>query len=182
MAWSAPMTATANTQFSAGMFNVHIRDNLLELGAAKATTAGQYFAVDGVNKLSPRMVGGQHIATSQGTTSITYTDLATAGPSVTVDTGMNCLVWICAGISTSDATRQGSASVQISGATVGEDPSDDWRIMVSGQTASNVSRVMACRRMAFLNPGTNTFTMKYRSEIGTSTATFSNRMIIALPL
>lgn len=39
MAWTAPMTASANGTLTAAQFNTHVRDNLLETETAKATAA-----------------------------------------------------------------------------------------------------------------------------------------------
>lgn len=39
MAWTAPLTAALNGTLTAAQFNTHVRDNLLETEAAKATAA-----------------------------------------------------------------------------------------------------------------------------------------------
>ena len=54
MAWSAPMTAVANTVFTAAQFNQHVRDNLNETAPAKATASGGYFVATGVNAIAQR--------------------------------------------------------------------------------------------------------------------------------
>ena len=54
MAWSAPMTAVANSTFTAAQFNQYVRDNLNETAPALATAAGSYFAADGINSIAER--------------------------------------------------------------------------------------------------------------------------------
>lgn len=179
MAWTSPMTAVSGQPFSAGQFNRYIRDNLNELAAAKATIAGQFFVADGKNTLSARTVVGGFVSTSQTTTSTAYTDLATAGPSVSCTTGTNALIFFSALLSNSTTTNVSKVAVNISGAN-SEDPRDDWKLMASGTTAANPQRISCCRRMSFMTPGTSTFTLQYGVDGGTGT--FATRSIIVIPL
>src|SRR3546814_19340432 len=75
MAWTAPMTAVANTVFTAAQFNQHVRDNLNETAPAKATAAGGYFVATGVNAIAQRIADGNTDTNTGTTTSTTYTDL-----------------------------------------------------------------------------------------------------------
>lgn len=66
MAWTSPMTAVANTEFTAVQFNTHIRDNLLETAPAKAVNPGSYFAVSGTNSIAERTPAQDIILTDEG--------------------------------------------------------------------------------------------------------------------
>ncbi|MEU8683133.1 hypothetical protein [Streptomyces sp. NPDC048611] len=173
------MTAVDGAHFSDVQFNRYIRDNLLECAPAKAGAAGQHFAVDDLNQLSARTIQTAFISTSQTTTSTTFADLATVGPTVTVETGRNALIWINCQISHATANIQASASFEISGATTWA-ANNIERITHDGNSAGQSLRYSQCTRYPDLTPGTNTFKMKYRVSSGTGT--FARREIIVLPL
>lgn len=173
------MTALANQVLTAAQYNAYVRDNLLEMATAKATAAGQHFAVTAVNSIANRQVKAATVLTSENTSSTSYTNLATAGPSVTVDCGENCLVMICSSLYNNTASSQSCVSVEMSG-TDSEAANDNWRLNTDGTAATQPVRYMAMRRYNFLVPGTHTFTMKYR--VGSGTGSFDNRTIIALPI
>lgn len=178
MAWTAPMTAVSGTIWTSAQFNAHIRDNLLETMPGKATAANRMFASNGLNSIGERVPTQATVATSQTTTSTSYTNLATVGPAVTVTTGKSALVWIAAEMSHS-SNAEVSASVAVSSATT-IDASDNWRAMQSGTTSGNANRFAVCHLFTTLTPGSNVFTMKYRTASGT--ATFVNRDLVVLPL
>lgn len=172
------MTAVAGATFTAAQFNLYVRDNLNETAPAKATAKGQFFVSTAANSIAARQLTGATIATSQSTAVTSYTDLATAGPSVSVTTSDRAVVFYASDISNSGVNGASSASVAVSGATsVGA--SSAWRILQDGVAASNVNRVGAAHMFTGLNAGTNTFSMKYQA--GSGTATFANREIIVLP-
>src|SRR5690606_34055091 len=83
MAWTTPMTAVAFTPLSASDFNLHVRDNLAYLKTQ---------ADEGAATLAARIPQAHTVSTSQSTSSATYTNLTTAGPTVTVTTGTTALV------------------------------------------------------------------------------------------
>jgi hypothetical protein len=117
------------------------------------------------------------VATSQSTSSATYTDLATAGPAVTLTTGTKVLVFTNTEVSTA-AGRYVFADFAISGATT-RAASDDTCIKMgtdadSMQTRNGVANLMT------VTAGSNTFTMKYRVNAGTNS--FANRSIIVVAL
>lgn len=183
MAWSAPMTAVANTIFSAAQFNQYVRDNLNETAPALATAAGGYFMADGVNSIVERRVQGAIDLDIGETTSTTFDDLdtpAAVGPSVTLTTGTQALVFShCQMVNT--GTGSCRAGVEVSGAT-SHAAALNRSISVGG--AANVfisagTTVFYASGLA-LTPGSNTFTMKYR--VGSGTGTFSDRRLIIMPL
>ena len=115
------------------------------------------------------------VLTLQSTTSTSYTDLATVGPSITATTGTTALVTFTV---TADATTiggdQGYASVAVSGASTVA-ANDDW----STVTRLGGNFVTMSRTYGFtgLTAGSNVFTMKYRNGSG-STVRFTNRGLV----
>lgn len=179
MAWTAPMTAVAGATFTAAAFNAHVRDNLNETAPAKATAASQLFVSTGPNAIATRVPSQHFIPTAETTTSLTYTNLATAGPSVSVTTGVTAIVFFAAGVSVSVSDSASWTSVRVSGAS-DISSSDAWGIQADGITAGNYVRYAMAHFFTGLNPGVNTFSMQYRA--GSNPATFRNRELSVLPL
>ena len=117
------------------------------------------------------------VATSQSTSSVTYTDLATAGPAVTLTTGTKVLVFTNTEVSTA-AGRYVFADFAISGATT-RAASDDTCIKMGTDADSMQSRNGVANLMT-VTAGSNTFTMKYRANAGTNS--FINRSIVVVAL
>ena len=180
MAWTTPMTAVANTALTAAQWNAHVRDNFLETSPAKATASGQMFVATGTNAIAARTPSGATVATSQTTTSTAYVDLTTAGPIVTVTTGTKAIVSIAANMDTNTTANPVYASYAVSGATTIA-ANDAWCILRDAITQVNPNRWGVTHFVDTLNPGSNTFTMKYKSTTST-TATFLNRTIVVIPL
>jgi hypothetical protein len=117
------------------------------------------------------------IATSQTTTSSSYTDLATVGPAVTLTTGNKALVIVTANIYSSVAGYYSNASFAVSGATT---------ISAANTNAARVAdtggvRCASATVLTTLTKGSNTFTMKYSQSAG-GTGTFFDREIIVIDL
>jgi hypothetical protein len=179
MAWSAPMTAVANSTFTAAQFNQYVRDNLNETAPAKATAASQFPVSTGANAITMRSPSTARVDTSQTTTSTTYTDLATVGPRITVETGPIALVFFAADINNSADTSLAKCSVAVSGAS-SVAASDQWMFSLDGVAASNFNRHSMAHTFIGLTPGNNTFTMRY--AVGSNTGTFRNRELNVFPL
>lgn len=181
MAWTAPMTAVANTAFTAAQFNTHVRDNLLETSPAKATagvTTGSHLVKSGTNQVAFRTSSSASVNTQQSTTSTSYTNLATNGPAVTVTTGTRALVIFNASI-TNSSTNSSFASVGVTGAT-SISAVDDYAIRHRDGTGTGGEEQMGrAHFFTTLTAGSNTFTMKYRVIGGTGS--FDNREIIVIP-
>jgi hypothetical protein len=115
------------------------------------------------------------VLTLQSTTSSSYTDLATVGPSITATTGTTALVTISA---TVDATTLGSdqafASVAVSGATTVA-ANDDWSIV--SRLGPNLLTMSRTYGFTGLTAGSNVFTMKYKNN-GAVTGRWSNRGLV----
>jgi FtsP/CotA-like multicopper oxidase with cupredoxin domain len=115
------------------------------------------------------------IATSQTTTSSTYTNLTTPGPSVTVTTGTTALVTITARMRNS-AVNLTRMSYDISGATaISADDTRSLEIESDGWMRASMTH-----RQTGLTAGSNTFKAEYRVAAGTGT--FEDRQIIVIPL
>ena len=177
MAWSAPMTAVSNSVFTASQFNAFIRDNLNETAPAKATTAGAHFAVSDTNEISERVSETASVLTSETTSSSTFTDLATPGPAVTVDTGPAALV-VVHGAMENTGTGASRMAYDVSGASTIA-AADNRGVGVYGVAGAGVITSGVVLHTD-LTPGTNTFTAKYRAATGTGT--FLSRRIVVFPL
>lgn len=171
MSWTAPKTFTANTLLTAADLNTYLRDNMRQMAPEVAKNTGGYFVVDGDNSLVERVPGSAQVLTSDSTTSTSFVDLATVGPSVTLDTGSLVAVWFAAQISNSGA-NQSRVGVDISGATT--NPADD------SQFTANTMAYGSWLFFSELSHGSNTFRLKYRASAGT--ATFSRRRILVMSM
>lgn len=121
------------------------------------------------------------VATSQTTTTTaSWVDLATAGPSVSVDVGQTGLLLfgVSAEIFNSTADIRASISVALSGAnTVAAGTYN-----VNGRTTGTTAGPTWSRQWlaTALTPGTTTLTAKY--QVQANTGTFVDRRIWAIPL
>lgn len=116
------------------------------------------------------------VATSQTSSSTTFTDLSTAGPAVTVNTGTSALVTVTASLSCSvaDGVYMG---VAVSGAsTIAADATKSL-----GWIGTTQPTISASFMLTGLTPGSNTFTAKYRTAFS-GTGTWANRSITVVPL
>jgi hypothetical protein len=159
---------------------------MMETEAGKALQAGDFFAVSGVNKIDRRVPTTSFVVGSSGTDSQTSTtewsDLDTAGPSLTVTTGTRALVFMSAHATIDDAASSASCSWDISGATTRE-PQDVTMLLFDGLAAGKTMRASQWDLIeTTLTPGENTFTMKYKVGVDTTVATFQNRMLAVFPL
>lgn len=118
-----------------------------------------------------------YIATDQTTTSTSYTDLATAGPAVTIPVGSNGLALVIFGCGMYTAAALKAMSIAVSGASTVA-ASDDWMLRRDGAAFDQ----MTSRAKLFtgLTAGNNTFTAKYKVAAGTGN--FFARWVIAIPL
>lgn len=179
MAWSTPMTAVSNATFTAAQFNASVRDNLLETAPAKATAAGQLMVSSGVNAIAARTPNRQTNGTAQSTASLTYVDLATVGPAITVTTGTSALVITSSAIGNGTAGGGGLMSFAVSGASTIA-ASDDRALRSLSSTASATDTLSKVHMQIGLTAGSNTFTAKYAACIG-GTATFQFRELCVIP-
>lgn len=180
MAWTAPMTAVAGSAFTAAQFNTYVRDNFMETAVAKATQSGSIFCGDGPNKLVERVPVEHTIVAVESTSSTSFTDLNTVGPTVTVQTGANALICINARAVNSTDQASAFASVEVSGASnIPATVENSLQIDMPYFAISNGHRAGIAYIQTGLTPGLNTFTMKYRVYVGT--AQYRRRQISVIP-
>jgi hypothetical protein len=176
VAWSAPMTAVSGSVFTAAQFNTYVRDNLNECPTAKATSAGQIFVSSAANTIAARKVAADFISTSETSSSTSYTDLATTGPTVTATTSLSAIVSTYCNMT--NATNPIWMSYALSGATT-DAANDNRGIQVQAAGGQRIGGTFF--HSAILTAGTNTFTAKYR--VSTSgTGTWSDRRLMVIPM
>ena len=123
----------------------------------------------------PKVPVHARVAAEGNSTSATYTDLATAGPAVTLRTGSKVLITLGGRMYSNTLDAYIYIAVGISGATTIA-PSDDYALHVrmgKGDMSTNVSRQFVMT----VTPGVNTFTAKYRTS-GGSGAWFLRDIIV----
>jgi len=171
------MTAIAGSVFTASQFNTFVRDNLAETAPAKATTPGSFFATSATNQIAERIPNASVNLTPDTTTSTSYTDLdGGAGPSLSITTGVACLVIISAAVQNS-TTFSARMTYDISGAT--SRTGADNRGIASFGAASVGNNLGVTVLEQGLTPGVNIFTGKYRVAGGTGS--FNSRRIQVVP-
>jgi len=123
------------------------------------------------------------VATSQNTTSTSYTDLATAGPAVTVTTGTKALVIVTSSINSSDTASSGFMSYAVSGATTiaASDSVATALRQAENYDGTTILNRSSAASVPTLTAGSNTFTAKYRVAPG-GTQTFQDRSIFVINL
>ena len=179
MAWTAPKTWVASEDVDFGEFNTEIRDNFNETAPGKASAAGRLFVADGVNSIVERIpTTEKNLGSEESTTSTSYTDLATAGPEVTVTTGTEALVSISARMRNNTAGSSCFAAFAVSSATtIAAD--DIYAIQYESSANADIAQFGLAFLLTGLTAGSNVFTMKYKAN--GDTASFAIRRITVIP-
>lgn len=157
MTWAVPRTYVAGEVTTAAHLNQDARDNF------KAFVAQ-----------------ADRVDTSQTTTSTTYTDLATAGPDVTVDTLSDAYVYVSAQLSHGTAGGITNMAYAVSGATTYA-ANDEDSLRQTSIAAGDLYAGTRMSKRADLTPGSNVFTAKYKSG-SAGTSTFIYREILVVPV
>jgi hypothetical protein len=121
------------------------------------------------------------VVTGQSTSSGTYADLTTPGPSVTVTVGSSgnvIVMWGCAASSSSGYNARMSFALSGTNTIAANDTN---AIIVASSYSAMYSTVSRMIVLTGLNPGVTTFTAKYRTDSGASWG-FSLRDIMVTPL
>lgn len=152
---------------------------VLTIAAGQTLTIGATGVLETAGTGSPLSVDAANITTTETTASVTYADLTTVGPSVSVTTGVSAIVWLSAIISKTTTGNTGVLSFAVSGATTvaAADANACYAISAVANGNSAISRVV---KIQGLTPGVNTFTAKYRVDGGTFS--FQNRSIAVMAL
>lgn len=147
-----------------------------------AGTSGQFLKTQGSGanpvwaSAAVTAVDGASVATAESTTSTSYTDLTTTGPSVTLTTGTRVKVTLCAASQKTSvgAGNSGFISVAVSGATT--TAAADGNAALAAAPAQNFGVCLSRTIILTVTAGSNTFKMQYRCDGGTWQ--FQNRSII----
>lgn len=181
MSWSTPLTAVSNATLTAAQWNASVRDNLLVTAPALATAAGNMFVSSGANVLAQRVPNSDTVNTSETTTSTSYVNLTTAGPTASsVVSDVRVIVWWTVQSNTATVSTDSLSSIDVSGATTTA-ATDNYCTDV-GQPGSGTAflDVSASRVVRLtVTAGTNTYKVVYRVTGGTGT--FKRRTIVVLP-
>lgn len=183
MAWTSPMTAVANTPMTAALYNANVRDNLRCEAPYLTGSVGDTYVVRRAKTIVSRTVEFATVTTPQTTTSTTYVDLATVGPTITVSEilGQQAMVWISAEVDNDTADAQSVATLEVSGAAAYAAVITRSCVVRDALAANKPIQYMACYLFDPISRGKPvTFTMKYR--VGSGTGTFANRRMAVWPL
>lgn len=165
MAWTTPVTAVSGALLTAAQWNASVRDNLLETAPAKATTSGRIFVSTGANAIAQREIRTSIVAAGETTASTSFTNLATAGPTITsITTGPLALISVNSQANNTLDGPSSRHSFDISGATTSSATSE--RGTLSQNSASKDTRYGICT-LQTVTAGSNTFTSKYLVSSGT---------------
>lgn len=179
MAWTTPKTWVANQVVTAEELNEQLRDNMNSCMTALASVDGQMFFTEHEGKIAARMIANDLVNKSEDTASTSYTDLATVGPTVTMETGPAAWVFFRAFLSNGTDNAQSRMSFAVSGATtIAAD--DSFAIIVDGIDTGQ-ALCLGTAALVELTPGVNTFTAKYAAG-GAGTMTANRRFLTVLPL
>jgi hypothetical protein len=116
------------------------------------------------------------IATSETGTGTSFTDLATPGPAVTLETGTKALVTVSCGLKNSAANFTLMAFA-VSGATTRAAASTEQL----GSVDTNFMYASRTSYVTGLTAGSNTFTAKYAVTAGTGTWIDRNITVVGIP-
>jgi hypothetical protein len=122
--------------------------------------------------------GNNFVATSQTTTSTSYTDLATA-QAVTITTGTKALVLLCSNLANSSASSGTRMAFAISGATTVA-AADEYGINWAAGNAGDTVKYGGSFYVTGLTAGSNVFTAKFKVSAGTGT--FNSRFITVIDM
>ena len=125
-----------------------------------------------------RAIGTNTVSTSQTTASGTYTDLATAGPTVTLTTTTKALVILTAYLTGNVGAEEYFMSFAVSGATTIA-AADTQALRIDISTANEGTQMSAVYPVT-LTAGSNTFTAKYRRGGPAGTLTASDRSLTVI--
>ena len=172
-----PETTLGDLAYRSSTANVKTRLGLGTAGQVLKVNSGATAPEWGGLPASAPTSASARVTTSQSTSSLTYADLTTAGPEVTVTTGTKALVIISARIAAGSGW-DGFMSYAVSGATTIA-ANDEW--CIRSFDSYNQQFSFASTQVS-LTAGSNTFTAKYRTPSSDNPANFGNRYIIVIDL
>jgi len=180
MAWTTPMTFVSGNTLTAAQLNTYLGANLNETAPAKATASGQWFVSTAANAIAARTISSNTVTAAETTSSTSFVDLTTTGPSVTVTTGTKAITSMGVHMQNNNASGYSDASIAISGAT-SRSPANDEYCMSSGRDVASSLLHASLVGLYALTAGSNTFKVQYRAQAA-GTSTFQLRHLIVLPM
>ena len=177
MAWTNPLTWVSQA-LTAALLNQQLRDNMNETAPGKATAAGRFFVTTAANSIAERLPTTDFETAGETTASTSYTNLATAGPAVTVTTGTAALVIVSAVIANNTSGIRSFMGYAVSSATTIA-ATDVAALTFDDFGPNSLSHLSFTILETGLTAGSNVFTAKYRAEA--NTASFDNRRISVIP-
>lgn len=179
---SDTLTATAirATQLTGSLTKLSDGTSYLVAGTNITLTTGSSGAVTVAASVASSPITGSYIEAGGSTSTAVYADLATVGPTVTVNTNTSVVCYISAAVYPTTSAGNAFISFAVSGATTVA-ASDDNSVWTTTAYAFNTMRLATAVVITGLTPGSNTFTMKYKTS-GDSVETFYRRRIAVLRL
>jgi hypothetical protein len=181
MAYSTPLTAVSSTPLTAAQWNASVRDNILVTPAALATTAGRIFVTTGANAVAERAIASANVSAAETCTSATHVAIATPGPAVTLTTGTSAIALCAAQVSHNTNGVFSGFAVAVTGASaIAATDAQGSLFQPATAASSGVRFSVAVHYPGTLTPGSNTFTLLYRTSAPTATFGLRNIIVIAL--
>jgi hypothetical protein len=175
-----PETTAGDISYRGGTANAKTRLGIGTAGQVLAVNAGATAPEWKTISTNPT-TDSAAVATSESTTSTTFTDLTTSGPAVTVTTGTKALVIIGSEMYQSTVDRGIAMGFAVSGATT-ISASDADSIGIYNGENDQVAVKCSGAFVVTLTAGSNTFTAKYKRRGASGTAVFNDRKIFVMNL
>jgi hypothetical protein len=173
------MTAVAGTVFTAAQWNAFVRNNLNVCAPAIATTGARWLVSNGFNSLTEREPQVDYVGTTSSTTSSSYGDLISLGPTITTTTSTKVMVTIGAHVNSNTSASGGKVSVEVSGATSLAANDANCFFATAPLGLAPYKGTWTTLFDEHMIAGENTFTLKYRAFDG-GTCYFSNRLLVIM--
>ncbi len=177
MAWTAPITWVAQA-LTAALLNEQLRDNFNETAPGIASTAGRMIVTDAANSIVERIPTGAAVATAEVSSSTSFTDLATAGPAVTVVTGTTALVTVTGNLQNDTAGGISFMGYAVSSATTIA-AATGFSLGFESNAAGDQLYASWTHLRTGLTAGSNVFTAKYSVSAGEGN--WRHRFITVIP-
>lgn len=176
MAWTVFPTIT-DGQVLTGAHMAMIRDNFALTAPGLASAAGRWFISQGVSNVAERAIEAALVSTSETTTSTSFVNLATAGPTVELLTGTRAIVILTSRLQNSTSGQRAIVAFEVTGAS-SRSPAENESIMFEAAATNAAARASVFALITNLTAGTNTFQMKYR--VTANTGTFEDRRLCVM--
>jgi len=145
-------------------------------------TPGTAAATDAITALSSRIYTDT-VAANEGTSSGTFTDLATAGPAVTATIGASGRALVILSASMAMPAKGGVMGFEVSGeSTLAASVTRALALSDSDPSYAVGAFMSRLVEVSGLNPGANVFTAKYYQAFGSGNSEFQDRNITVFAL